>query len=295
MMETTQVKFSNSTIEPCGSTLFFYVTLQCRVCRKADSRRQFFPCTMNKNFKPFLVSFIILLSLSRCADESATEAPGVVKSQIEQQEKQSGVTFYKREIQVFDESKKSSVVMMVAAVNPDLVESYIREYNFTITPTYDVNETKPERSKVSEEGQVETSSPSDLEGVFTEFTKVSLQDGVTGFRTNAVLKNREIANGRTKIASDFPSSATHYNNSGNWPERFKMFAYQTVGWKFHGKSKWYSGWSTRTFCDWYDDTDCADYWEQASEKWIYIDGPWDVKATVYYFSYTDYSFEWNNF
>ena len=130
-------------------------------------------------------------------------------------------------------------------------------------------------------------------GIYTEIISQNLDKNVAGLRTDFKIRNRQLVNGRTAVASDFPNSVTHYNNSGNWPERFKMYGYQTVGWKFMARGR-LSGYSTRTFCNWYDDTVCMEYWEYGSEVWVDVDGPFQVKAIVYYFNYTDYAFEWNN-
>lgn len=216
-------------------------------------------------------------------------------SEIALLEKEYGITFYKKDLILVDETGRNVVTMQIAAKHEAMVKAYLDTYGFSISPIYEEKHKTP-RPDATEQVPIEKNQEeqTDLDGIFTEVISKQLEEGVIGLRTTLTLKNRSLRGGRVAAPDDFPNSATHYNTSGNWPEIFKMYASSTVGYKFMGKSRWYSGWSTRTFCDYYSPTVCASYWEHGGEQWTAVDGPYDVRATVYYHYYWDYSFEWVN-
>lgn len=115
-----------------------------------------------------------------------------------------------------------------------------------------------------------------------------------GIRTHVNVIDKSLNNQRTE-ANGWANQATHI--SGTWPELFKCQTFsQSVGYKFEGKSRWYSGWSTRKFCNYNISTNCETYWEQpgSSEQWTWIDGPYKVQVVVDYNYYWNYSFEFIN-
>jgi len=252
---------------------------------------------MKKTLQITLAMFFtfVVISCDQSEELNPSQNQNENVSEISLLERETGITFFKQDIKLTDEGGKNTVTMRVAGKSESMVKAYLETYKFSISAIYESGDYRKNSNKTKpipfDDGVREEQS---TDGLFTEFISKQLVNGVIGFKTNAILKNRSLTNGRTAVASDFPNAVTHYNNSGNWPEIFKMYAYQTVGYKFMGKTNWASGWSTRTFCNYFNNTDCFSYWEHASEKWINVDGPRDVRATVYFNNYTDYSFQWVN-
>lgn len=215
------------------------------------------------------------------------------QSEIALLEKELGITFYKKDLKLIDETGRNVVTLQIAGKDKAMVDAYLEMYEFSVSPIF---RNQYESSDAAKQSPVDNGAAekTNIDGIFTEVISKQLDKNVIGLRTTLTLKNRSLQ-GRVAAPGDFPSSATHYNTSGNWPEIFKMYASSTVGYQFMGKSRWYSGWSTRTFCDYYNPSVCATYWEHGGEQWTSVDGPYDVRVTVYYFQYWDYSFEWINY
>lgn len=63
-----------------------------------------------------------------------------------------------------------------------------------------------------------------------------------------------------------------------------------------GKSRWYSGWSTRTFCSMYYPNPCQSYWRESGQyQRLWIDGPYKVRVTFDYYNVSDFSFRFINY
>lgn len=92
----------------------------------------------------------------------------------------------------------------------------------------------------------------------------------------------------------FPYDVTYY--SGTWPEEFECTSYGSIGYKLMGKSRWYSGWSTRTFCSMYYPNPCQSYWRESGQyQRLWIDGPYKVRVTFDYYNVSDFSFRFINY
>jgi hypothetical protein len=246
-----------------------------------------------KKLFTFSAQFVLLvLAFTSCIqDESVNKTLNEPESisEIELMEKETGVVFYKEDIKLAHGSNE--VVIRVASKDETMLKNYLKDFEFSITPLFakDINFSKQSTNRSEQAG--ETSSEIITDGIFTEFISQKLDDGVVGFRTNVKVLNEDLKNGRIS-ANGYPNQAIH--TSGNWPELFEIFAYQTVRYDFDGKTKWYSGWSSRTFCQWANLANCQSYWEQPSHNVIYIDGPYRVRAVVDYYNFVDYSFQFIN-
>lgn len=223
-------------------------------------------CNPEENLKP------------SATDENLTE--------IELMEK-SGINLFKTELTVTDEPGENKILLRIASRSEEVLNNYLKIYQFSISPVkgklYNKRESSP---YATDEPGDKGYNDIDMSAVITEVAREHLRPDVTGFILNAKVVDKAFANGRS-MANGYPNRA--YHESGNWPETFKIFGYQTIRYEFDGKSRWYSGWSSRTFCEYYDPSDCRGFWEQPSENWINVDGPYRVRAVVDFFNYTDYS------
>ena len=247
-------------------------------------------------------TLLLLLISSGCNTENDLATP-ISQDQIEPEneiseiellEKETGITLFKKDLVLTDETGKHQVIMRVAAREKVMVESYLTAFSFSITPTFNpVTQVNEGTQQGGQEGQFSTSGESDLEGIFTEFITIELTDGATGFSTNVILMDKSLKNA-PNARNGFPEQATHI--SGKWPEIFKCWTTNSIGYDLDRKSRWYSGWSSTTFCNYNNSSVCKAYWEQPgfTEQWTWIDGPYKVRAVVDYNNYWDYSFEFTN-
>ena len=250
----------------------------------------------------FALSLLLLSSIS-CNTENDVATP-INQNQIEPEseiseiellEKETGITLFKKDLVLTDETGKHEVIMRVAAREKEMVENYLTVFSFSITPTFNlITQVDGGTQQEEHESQFSTSSKSDPEGIFTEFISMELTNGATGFGTNVTLMDKSLRNA-PNARNGFPSQATHI--SGKWPEIFKCTTYTNIiGYDFDRKSRWYSGWSSTTFCNYNNNSICRAYWEQpgSTQQWTWIDGPYRVRAVVDYYNYWDYSFEFTN-
>lgn len=206
------------------------------------------------------------------------------QSEIALIEKETGVTLFKQDLNLADESGKNKVVLRVAHKDKQMLENYLEAFSFSISPVLkkDVSRSSSAQAGGLSEG-AEEKVTTNLDGIITEFMSTTLEPNVAGFSMRVKFNEKYSKNGRANAYGGYPNETTV--TSGTWPELCRVDVYgRSIAYKFHGKTKWYSGWSSRYFCVDSNPSDCRWDWTQSaiSTATINVDGPWKVRATVGY-------------
>lgn len=251
--------------------------------------------------KKLLIPFLFLFTFFSCNREDLQPSIKNETTVIEEQseialiEKEIGISFFKKDITLIDESGKNEVVMRIASKEEEVLREYLELYNLSISPVYAKDYEKVEPSQTlsteSENDYQEELAQPNIDGILSELISQKLDKDVIG--VNIHVKLNILENGRV-TGNGFPYDVTYY--SGTWPEEFECTSYGSIGYKLMGKSRWYSGWSTRTFCSMYYPNPCQSYWRESGQhQRLWIDGPYKVRVTFDYYSVSDFSFRFINY
>jgi hypothetical protein len=229
-----------------------------------------------------IVSSVVILS---CQDEGV-KSPGPESQQDENRseisiiEEKTGITYYKQDLTLSDESGENKVTLRVAGQDEEMVKEYLKSRIFSITPLY-AHEKKesiklpyqpnPQPGVASAEKEYEST-------VIIEVVSQTLKKGVlgVGFRDQPNPAYEVDKSGRT----NYYEYREHVSN--NWPSWLSLQAYQYVEFMIWYKGRWYQSWTPwygpETWC-------CYDFDE------FNVDGPYRVSLRIQYNYEGDYYYE----
>jgi hypothetical protein len=241
---------------------------------------------VKKYLLPFawmLMVGMLIVSCDHNNDLAPDPTDGENQSEIAVIEREAGITLFKKDLTLTDEAGRNKVVLRVAHKDEQILKSYLEVVSFAISPVFKKNVS---RISAGPTGNVientDHKATTNLDGIITEFISKSLEPSVAGFSLRVKFKDNPM-NGRSSAYGGFPNETTV--TSDTWPELCKVEVFgRSIAYKFHGKTKWYSGWSSRTFCLDADPYICNSDWTQSaiSTATINVDGPWKVRATIGY-------------
>lgn len=216
-------------------------------------------------------------------------------SEIALLEEELGITLFKRDFILTDESNDNQVILRVAGVEEDILESYLNSVTFSMNPVYLndypflVRESK-EEFVLPEERQTDQ----DFSGIITEFVSQTLKDDVIGIRLNVAVRE---GNENSRINYNF--TATH--TSDVWPYLATVQTYANsleIKYHFDAKERWYKSWYTGYLetCKYNgnaapDLSQCSHWWTQPanSSNTFWVDGPYKSRVNVSYWNSGSYS------
>jgi hypothetical protein len=145
-------------------------------------------------------------------------------SEIDQMEKEEGVTFFKKDVWIKDEAGKNQVLMRFASKNQSALNAYLLDYNYTIEPIIGV--VKDETEKIVNSGTQVSGNPQNVQNnailannaIVTEVISRKLSANVSSFSTIVSFKKERLIepkNGRI-AAYSYNRWVTHLTTT-NWP------------------------------------------------------------------------------
>lgn len=248
-----------------------------------------------KNFSKLLLMIIIVFGCQNENQLDVYDNHHEQLSDIESIEMEYGITFSKQDLQLFDESGKNYVTIRFAHQDKSVLDEYLALVTYKITPIYEINQSKDFTiDKPLNTDQTPLENDVNLNGIFTEFINLNLEKGVIGIKTDVIPNDGQIASSRVQ-ANGYLYQQTH--TSMNWPDLCNVWTNNTVRYKFTGQTAWWSGWSTRTFCNYDEPSICYTDWIQpaVTEYRTNVDGPYKVRLVIDFDCYCHYSWTFIKF
>lgn len=234
-------------------------------------------------------TFLGLVACTESADQAPSDMEG--ESEIESMERDSGLVLHKEDLTFRVSDGK--VVLRVASANESALRHHLGSSDISVTPLYEddrnyarrpanVNSPSVDSSIPGLNGDLARSRTEPSHRIFYEIVDSDLGEGIVGHSITTQPKDNVSG---SMTAGAYADTIEYI--SGTWPELAEVFG-ASMQYKFMGKSRWYSGWSTRTFCEIYSPYICAQWRTHDYDqiRWIDVDGPYKVKAVV---SYTGHS------
>jgi hypothetical protein len=204
-------------------------------------------------------------------------------SEIDQMEKEEGVTFFKKDVLLKSKDGKSEVLMRFASKSQAALNAYLLDYNYTIKSMYDSDKSIRPTSEVKLTDNSSNTTPSvgsDF-SVITEPISKKLAKNAIGYRLSVNLKEEAMAKLKN---SRVASTSTNVHVSGVWPEETKislLSGQNSVEYVIDKKQYWYYSWTL--MFGWFTLSGAnaqRSHWLDGNQA--YGLSPWKVRVVVAY-------------
>ena len=204
-------------------------------------------------------------------------------SEIDLMEKQEGVTFFKKDVWIKDETGKDQVLMRFASVNKDLLDTYLEENHYTLLP---ISGTISNQHSIDVKPTNNSTNLSTIKQmVITEVVGIKSPSAIKEYvihveRKSDNTKNKK--NGRVSIT--YSSFTIHV--SMNWPTYCRVYATQPIRHSMRVKDRWMNSWSAPSALLEHSSTNTYYEYKYKIDEWW--DGPWRARLEVDYNNSSNY-------
>ena len=137
----------------------------------------------------------------------------IIKSEIALKEEELGITYFKKNVTIADQSGENKIVMQFASLNEAALVGYLATIKYEIIPVYKNQANVESQTPLPDKSQNENLDiPKSEYPIITEEVSRQLKEGVTGFWLKV---KPDLKNARTNRTYRY--SASHV--SEDWPER----------------------------------------------------------------------------
>lgn len=253
---------------------------------------------MKQSVKSLCSVLLFLIIVISCNQEEQGIKPNSDSElgEIAKLEKSEGVAFFKKEFTYT--SNGNDAVLTIATRNEEIFRNVIETMDVHFTPIYEIVKQTPNPDSQN----VLSTANIGLQGeeIMIEFTKLIRAKGVIGIKTDYITKADEhISGGRTETHG-YDFYVNHYSN--HWPSYYTLvvnYGADRTGAHFYARWKWYQGYGSRTVCVTSSPCSyvgaCAQDWDlpYSNCSWTWnVDGPYQMEATIGYFSGASWSDYW---
>lgn len=228
----------------------------------------------------FLVVFVV-----GCNRQNEVQvAPNPVQekeptSVIDLMEKEEGVKYFKKDVLLKDPEDGSQVLMRFACKDESKLQEHLLNNQFSIN-AISPNMIPKSANVITNQAKQNDIPPVTQEKIVLEPIAINLTKGSVGYKIHVISNKSRLKNARSQNYTELYELV-----SMNWPEEIHLEVYPRWGggqtcvqMGTELKWRWYSDWQPLSPWTIY----CSDYNTKVKYGPSSVDGPWRVKARVYY-------------